>query len=132
MPYQKSVLIVDDEPIVLEFLDICLTDEGYRVERASNGLEAIKMAETREYHAIVTDIKMPAMDGIRFYEMLKDTYPFLSGRVIFISGYINSEKELFIKSTGRPLLQKPFSLEALCLALKDLESITPAFNAYPD
>ncbi|VAW38511.1 hypothetical protein MNBD_DELTA02-622 [hydrothermal vent metagenome] len=123
MTKEKCILVVDDEPTLLEFLDIYLSEEGYRVERASNGLEAIKMTEVRDYDAIITDVMMPVMDGIGFYKKLTDTSPHLMDKVIFISGYICKDKASFIKKTGRRLLPKPFQIAEITSALADIQKL---------
>ncbi len=125
MPEEKYILVVDDEPILLEFLDLYLSEEGYKVERASNGLEAITMIETRHYHAIVTDVKMPVMDGISFYKRLVDNSPHLAKRVIFISGYLSGDHESFVRSTGCALLFKPFQIRELSRTIASLPIEAP-------
>lgn len=122
MTEKKCVLVVDDEPTLLEFLDIYLSEVGYRVERASNGLEAVKMAETRNYDAIITDVMMPEMDGIALYKRLNHISPELAGKVIFISGYIAKEKASFIKKTGQHFLPKPFQMADITTALAEIQS----------
>lgn len=121
MTEQKCVLVVDDEPTLLEFLDIYLSEEGYKVERASNGLEALKMTETRNYDGIITDLMMPVMDGLAFYKELKNTSPHLADKVIFISGYAEEDKISFINKTGRKLLAKPFQITDITSALNDVQ-----------
>lgn len=129
MTEKKCVLVVDDEPTLLEFLDIYLSEVGYRVERASNGLEAVKMAEKRNYDAIITDVMMPVMDGITLYKELSNISPELAGKVIFISGYIGKEKASFIKKTGQRFLPKPFQIRDIATALADIQKQhNPAIN----
>ncbi len=125
MAEEKYILVVDDEPTLLEFLDIYLSEEGYRVERASNGLEAIKMTEVRDYNAIITDVMMPVMDGIDFYKKLSTVSPHLTERVIFISGYICKDQASFIKKTGRRLLPKPFQMTDINSALDSIRKQKP-------
>ncbi len=125
MAEEKYILVVDDEPTLLEFLDIYLSEEGYTVERASNGLEAIKMTEVHDYDAIITDVMMPVMDGIEFYKKLTQVSPHLTERVIFISGYICKDKASFIKSTGRRLLPKPFQMTDINTALENIHRSEP-------
>ena len=62
-----SVLIVDDEPSIREFLAFVLTDEGYRVQTASDGREAIDLAKRESPDVVITDLMMPRMDG---YELI--------------------------------------------------------------
>ncbi len=116
----KCVLVVDDEPSLLEFFNVCLPLLGYSVEVAENGAEAMKMARRRKYGAVITDIRMPEMDGVDFYENLKDISPGLAEKVIFTSGYMKPEHESFVRTTGRPFLLKPFQLSELSQVLDNV------------
>ena len=62
------VLVVDDEPIARENLRHILTREGYRVETAGNGMEALDKVRSWEIDLIVTDLKMERMDGLQLLE----------------------------------------------------------------
>ena len=59
-----NVLICDDDKAILDSIEIYLKNEGYNVFKASNGVEALKIAESEELHCIVMDIMMPEMDGM--------------------------------------------------------------------
>jgi len=83
----KRILIVDDEPDILEFLSYYLRNSGYSIEVANNGVEAITMAHKFQPHLILLDVMMPNMDGyeacreIRKDQALKDTLiAFLTAR----------------------------------------------------
>jgi two-component system alkaline phosphatase synthesis response regulator PhoP len=65
------ILLVDDEPDILEFLSYNLEKEGYIVYTAKNGIEALKVAEKRTPHLIILDVMMPKMDGIVACEELR-------------------------------------------------------------
>ncbi len=58
------ILLVDDEPDILEIISYNLTAEGYRVMTAENGMEAVKLAKREKPHLIILDVMMPEMDGI--------------------------------------------------------------------
>ena len=61
----RSVLIIDDEPLMrLSVLD-ALKAEGYQVQEASNGEEGIQKAKTSRYDLVITDLKMPGSDGLQ-------------------------------------------------------------------
>jgi two-component system alkaline phosphatase synthesis response regulator PhoP len=60
----KKILIVDDEPDILEFLQYNLKKEGYRVATAPDGLQALQVAEREKPDLIILDIMMPEMDGV--------------------------------------------------------------------
>jgi len=66
-----KILIVDDEPDILEFLGYSLRKEGYHVFTASNGNDALKEAQKHTPHLILLDVMMPKMDGIETCEKLK-------------------------------------------------------------
>jgi len=68
-----KILLVDDEPDILEIVGYNLKNEGYQVFTAKNGLEAIKMAKKTIPHLIILDIMMPEMDGIEACEKIRAT-----------------------------------------------------------
>ncbi|MBT8196303.1 MAG: response regulator transcription factor [Bacteroidia bacterium] len=68
----KKILIVDDEPDILEFMQYNLRKEGYDVYTASNGIEALSIAKAEIPHLIILDIMMPEMDGIETCRNLKE------------------------------------------------------------
>ena len=76
-----KILLVDDEPDILEIVGYNLTSEGYRVITAENGKEAIAMAKKHLPHLIILDVMMPEMDGIEACEKLRGI-PELSESVI--------------------------------------------------
>src|SRR4030095_13377854 len=87
MENKIKVLIVDDEPDILEFLDYNLSRNGFETIQASNGMEALKIADKEVQDLILLDIMMPGMDGVatcyelRKNDKLKDTLiAFLTAR----------------------------------------------------
>ena len=66
-----KILLVDDEPDILEFLSYNLIKEGYTVLTANNGKEAIKISEKEIPHLIILDVMMPEIDGIEVCEILR-------------------------------------------------------------
>lgn len=75
------ILLVDDEPDILEILDYNISGEGYKVKRAKNGLEALAKAKEWNPHLVLLDVMMPEMDGIETCELLRKN-PNLSQLVI--------------------------------------------------
>ena len=75
------ILLVDDEPDILEILDYNISGEGYKVKRAKNGLEALAKAKEWNPHLVLLDVMMPEMDGIETCEQLRKN-PNLSESVI--------------------------------------------------
>jgi len=76
-----KILLVDDEPDILEIVDYNLSAEGYQVIKAENGLEAIKKAKKHQPHLIILDVMMPEMDGIEACEKIR-AIPDLSETII--------------------------------------------------
>lgn len=67
------ILLVDDEPDILEILKYNLTSEGYQVSTAKNGLEGVEKAKKKRPHLIILDVMMPEMDGIEACEKIRNT-----------------------------------------------------------
>ena len=106
----KSFLIVDDDPRMLQLYKILL-NQGYgkvAVNMAENGIEGLKLATRTQPDVILSDVEMPLMDGIEFYNSLKKMSPLLAGRTALLSGSDTDELENFIESEGVPFLAKPF------------------------
>lgn len=78
---KKKILIVDDEPDILEFIQYNLQKEGYEVFTANNGLEALKIAKLEIPSLVILDIMMPQMDGIETCRIMKEI-PALENTII--------------------------------------------------
>lgn len=106
------VIVADDEEIVLSLLRDMLEDEGHLVEVAPNGPEALKLVEKGPVDLIITDIRMPHMDGIELAAKAREIRPDVV--VIFITGYadVNSAKEA-IKQGAFEYILKPFELKEI-------------------
>ncbi len=78
---EYSILLVDDEPDILEFVGYNLKKEGYKVSTALNGMEAIELAKKTRPHLIILDVMMPGMDGMETCRELKKI-PELSRTII--------------------------------------------------
>lgn len=108
------VLVVDDEPSLVELITRALGGAGHDVDTASSGAEALQLIYTGEYDVILLDIKMPGLGGPEVYQCIESIRPELAERVLFISGDSGStEVKTFIESTGNALLKKPFTLDDL-------------------
>ena len=81
-----SILVIDDERLVINVLTEMLKVEGHEVESVTNIDDAIKRLQKQEYGVILLDIRMPSKSGIELYEYLKKTNPKLTERVVFITG----------------------------------------------
>ena len=70
-PEDFKILLVDDEPDILEIISYSLKSAGYNVCTAKNGIEAVKQAEKMKPHLIILDVMMPEMDGIEACEIIR-------------------------------------------------------------
>src|SRR6266850_378762 len=105
----KRILVVDDEREVAEVLAEALARDGHTVEIASNGAEALRQLERCRYDLVVSDTKMPVMDGMELYRELERRFPELGKRIIFVTGdVLDADKQRFLESSGTPFLAKPF------------------------
>lgn len=68
-----KILLVDDEPDILEILKYNLSSQGYQVFTAKNGVEGVEMAKKKKPHLIILDVMMPEMDGIEACEIIRNT-----------------------------------------------------------
>jgi CheY-like chemotaxis protein len=122
------VLVVDDEPAILEFLNRFLNILRIEVVTASNGLEGLQMLEQGKFHVVLSDIKMPELDGIGFYERAVASHPEYRKRFVFMSGDLQTQSlQEFHKKTGCRILEKPFTTAQLRDALFSyFEAAAPA------
>ncbi len=113
---EKSILLVDDEAGIRKVLGITLSDMGYRVITAQNGKEALRKFEDKKPSIVLTDIKMPEMDGIELLRQIKQRNP--DAEVIMITGH--GDMDLAIKSVkyeATDFVTKPINDEVLEIAL---------------
>ena len=117
---EKTILIVDDEEGIRKVLGISLSDMGYKVISAENGETALKLFRNIKPQIVLTDIKMPNMDGIELLRCLKKEAP--DTEVIMITGH--GDIDLAIKSLkfeATDFVTKPVNDEVLEIALKRAE-----------
>jgi signal transduction histidine kinase/CheY-like chemotaxis protein len=108
------VLVVDDEPHILESLTTYLRLNKIEVESASDAGSALDILKIHNFDLVVSDIRMPGIDGLEFYQRAKNLKPHYERKFIFMSGFLMREgAKSQIDSTGCTFLQKPFPLDAL-------------------
>lgn len=113
------VLIVEDNPEVRAGLAKVLGRAGYEVATAENGLVALAAIQERSFHAVVCDIMMPVLDGIRLFELMQERYPDAAARVLFVSAWFDDPKvQAFLARTQRPVLSKPFDIQEFLAVVK--------------
>ncbi len=106
---EPSVLIIDDDPDIVEVMSTLLELRGYRVETKRDGIDAVDL--DRSYDVILLDLNMPVFDGERLTEYWKLTRPEILDRVIVLSGYSRFTHGRDIPAFATVL--KPFDCEEL-------------------
>ena len=108
------ILVVDDNPQVLEVLGEVLRGGGHQVETTTSSRQALEWVGARPYELIVSDMEMPGLDGIGLYRAVADRSPTLARRFIFITGSSHTpEVRAFVERTQVRLLSKPFNVDQL-------------------
>ena len=110
------LLIVDDSPEIVEILSSVLEVAGHEVDKAYNGTEAVQHLLDKRYEVVITDAKMPEMDGIELCKFIKAQFPDVY--IIGISGYLEALSEL--KDAGADIcFSKPFKIEEIEEAIEN-------------
>jgi DNA-binding response OmpR family regulator len=118
---RACILVVDDEPLVVGVIADTLMSVGYEVEMAKNGREALEKIAACSYDLILSDLRMPELDGVGLYRELERHAPRLLRRLIFLSGTADSvEYVRFLEGTGALVLCKPFDIETLQRLVRQL------------
>ena len=105
------VLVVDDDPDILDAICDILEGEGYRVARARHGLEALLRVEAERPALILLDLMMPVMDGVAFSHELRLRPAVRDVPIVVISADGNRQRAASVGATG--YLAKPFDIDSL-------------------
>ena len=110
----RRVLVVDDEVNIRLLLHDILRLDAHSVALASSGIEAADLVERERFDVIITDLKMPGMDGASFYRQVRQRDPALARRIIFITGdTVSPDTRAFLQRVSNPVLSKPFKIGPL-------------------
>ena len=113
-----SLLIVDDEPSILQSLGGLLSDEGFEVTTAANGYEALKMIDEESPDLVLLDIWMPGIDGVETLKEIKREHPNI--QVIIITGHGTIETAVKATKLGAfDLIEKPLSIDKVIVAINN-------------
>ena len=103
-----SCLVVDDEREVGEMIADVLKRDGFKVVVAGSGEEALKQLNKRTFALILSDLKMPNMDGRRLFSHISECHPAEVNKLAFLTGdTISPDTQVFLRATKRPYLEKP-------------------------
>jgi CheY-like chemotaxis protein len=119
----RRVLVIDDEPTIRVALRRFFSRMGWEVSEAADGNAALSLllagpdkagSSDVPFHMVLSDIRMPGLNGIQLYERLKAARPDIVERLVFSTGDVEgSETADFVRTVGCPVVQKPFMLAEL-------------------
>jgi len=119
---RSKVLVVDDDDLILEWLCRVLTPAGYKVQTASDGLNAMRRMEETRFEVVLTDCCMPGMDGLELLAVICERWP--DTRVVILSGISReATSQLALQKGAYAWLSKP------CKATHLLETMKAAVLA---
>ena len=115
---EKKILLVDDEPIILETYSALLSEKGFSVVTASSGREALETFSHNSFDLVITDLAMPDGDGFKLLEEIKEISPHTP--VIVFTGKIYRAVKEFVELLGaNELLEKSCSTELFITRIKE-------------
>jgi len=114
---KQTILVVDDEKSMCDFLEIMLNKEGYEVTSTTSGEQALELLDNNLYSMVLTDVKMPGVDGFEVLRKTKEVSP--DTVVIMITAYGSPEGAVTaIKEGAYDYITKPFRVEEVKLTIK--------------
>ncbi|MDP2730182.1 MAG: PAS domain S-box protein [Dehalococcoidales bacterium] len=117
---KARILVVDDEPTIVQVLKQVLTDEGYQVKATGKAKEALRLIEGEKFACILLDIRLLDMSGIRLYQHLDNTDKSYAQRIIFITGDVMGPDTMeFFSRVRASYITKPFDIEQLKREVKN-------------
>lgn len=114
-----KILVIDDEDIVRLSCSRTLVPEGYELKMAKNGPEGLQMLEEDTFDLVLTDLKMPNMDGIEVLAKIKEKWP--ATDVVIVTGYQTVETAVrAIKLGAFDYIEKPFTPDTLIATISNV------------
>lgn len=118
---KQTVLVVEDDPSLLDFLSKSFAIEGYHTLRAKHGKEAIKQLDKYQVDLVISDVMMPVMDGIELCKIIKNDIEYSHLPVVLLTAKTNTDAEIQgLESGADAYISKPFKWKQLSLVVKNL------------
>jgi CheY-like chemotaxis protein len=114
-PNRPPILLIEDEPSVMAYLQAALERGGYPVVCCQSGVEALQVLASGEFFGVISDMRTPGgVTGADVHAWLSQNRPELASRIVFITGDIaNDETVETLRKTGAPCVEKPFRVQQL-------------------
>lgn len=120
------VLVVDDDPVVLRMLAYVVEAQGYEAVRAANGVEALQQIDEQQIDVIISDIKMPEMDGLSLLHHVRNSPETEAIPVLLLTARLDAAEEISSNVEHEAtFLTKPLSSAQLTIALSELLQSAP-------
>ena len=116
----RHVLYAEDEPAVAEMIEEALSEAGFRVTHAEDGRVALAEASRSRFDVLLTDVRMPNLDGVGLVRHLRSSQPGLP--IVVLSGYMTQDDWQQLRQLGVPadsILEKPVSSAKLSSAVRN-------------
>ena len=112
-PAHMPVLLIEDEPAVMAYVQAALERSGYPVVCCESGVDALRLLVGGEFLGIVSDMRTPGgVDGAQVHAWISRHRPDLVSKIVFITGDIaNEETVATLRETGAPCVEKPFRVQ---------------------
>ncbi len=120
MEKKRTVLVIDDEPGILDLLSHDLRREGFEVATATNGQEGLERVEAGAVDLVISDIRMSVMGGLELLKELRTRFRGPSPAIILISGHLGVGPEVALSMGAQALFTKPFGRTELLEKVRDL------------
>jgi signal transduction histidine kinase/ActR/RegA family two-component response regulator len=118
---KSDILVIDDEPSVLQFVERLLTNKGQRVDVVDNAKDAIEFFNSKSYDLILMDVLMPDMSGIELYKKFQQMDKSAGSRVLFMTGdVLGTTNRAVISQTRAHCIEKPFDPDVLMAKIDEV------------
>jgi DNA-binding NtrC family response regulator len=108
-----QILVIDDEPWLTDLSAEALAQAGFEITMANTGEQALAALEAGDFSAVISDIRLPGVDGLRFFQALSERFPWAVKHFGFYTAYDDEVARQFIAARDIPLLRKPCRLREL-------------------
>jgi len=106
-----QILVLDDDRAIGELVGEMLNLLGHATTLCHTPKDALEHVSRQKFDLVISDFRMPRMDGREFYRQAVQVRPELARRIVFLTGdVVNEDTQAFLRSTGNPHLSKPFQM----------------------
>lgn len=119
----EVILLVEDDDDVRHMLKNLLEDHlGYHTMTAQNGKKALDLLENNRVSMVITDIKMPDMDGITLLTTVRNKFPYLDGKIIAITAFSENQESSLLELGFQKVIKKPIRIDAFSAIIRNILS----------